>query len=91
MVNGEAIPCVEQGIFIGITFDKKLSWSSKILELLNKMSRRLNVFIVLVTKNMDLKPSILINLFKSLIRRTIDNHYTAVLQSKSYLNSLLTA
>lgn len=90
-VNEETIPSVDQGKFLGIIFDKKLSWIPQILDLLSKMARKLNVFKVLVKRNMDLKPFLLINLYKSLIRSTIDYHYTAILQSKSCLTMKLDA
>ncbi|KZS01206.1 Pol-like protein, partial [Daphnia magna] len=78
---GERIPDVEEGKFLGIIFDRKLSWRPHVLELLGKVAQRHNLFKILLRRSMNLKAKLLINLYLALVRSIMDYSYPVILQS----------
>ncbi|KZR95705.1 Pol-like protein, partial [Daphnia magna] len=86
---GERIPDVEEGKFLGIIFDRKLSRRPHVLELLGKVAQRHNLFKILLRRSMNLKPKLLINLYLALVRSIMDYSYPVILQSSSSLVSKL--
>ncbi|KAI9552255.1 hypothetical protein GHT06_022617 [Daphnia sinensis] len=84
-VNDEIIPNVNHGKFLGIIFDRKLKWKPHLMELLRKVSGRVNLFKILVRRNVNLKPKLLINLYIALIRSVMDYSYLSIIQCRAMI------
>ena len=85
----ETIPNVEQGKYLGIIFDSKLNWKPHMAELAKTISRRHNLFKVLVKRSLKLRPKLLINLYLALVRSVSDYSYVPILRGNSKLSNRL--
>ena len=86
---GSSIPVVEEAKFLGLLFDKKLTFIPHIKALKAKCLKALDVLKVLSNTNWGGDRSVLLNLYRSLIRSKLD--YGSVVYGsarKSYLKCL---
>ena len=88
-IYGSPIPVVEEAKFLGLLFDKKLSFIPHIKALKAKCLKALDVLKVLSNTNWGGDRSVLLNLYRSLVRSKLD--YGSIIYGsarKSYLKSL---
>ena len=88
-IYGSPIPVVEEAKFLGLLFDKKLSFIPHIKVLKAKCLKALDVLKVLSNTNWGGDCSVLLNLYKSLVRSKLD--YGSIVYGsarKSYLKCL---
>ena len=88
-IYGSPIPVVEEAKFLGLLFDKKLSFIPHIKALKAKCLKALDILKVLSNTNWGGDRSVLLNLYRSLVRSKLD--YGSVVYGsarKSYLKSL---
>ena len=88
-IYGSPIPVVEEAKFLGLLFDKKLSFIPHIKALKAKCLKALDVLKVLSNTNWGGDRSVLLNLYRSLVRSKLD--YGSVVYGsarKSYLKCL---
>ena len=86
LLNGTPIPVVEQTKFLGLIFDKKLSFIPHLQYLKNKCSKALNLLRVVANTKWGSDEKTLLHLYRSLIRSKLE--YGAVVYGsarKSYL------
>ena len=89
LLNGTAIPVVEQTKFLGLIFDKKLSFIPHLQYLKNKCLKVLNLLRVVANTKWGSDEKTLLHLYRSLIRSKLE--YGAVVYGsarKSYLRML---
>ena len=72
ILNGTEIPLVEEFKFLGVIFDKKLSFKSHINYIKVKCSRALNLLKVVSNMNWGADRDVLLRLYRSLIRSKLD-------------------
>ena len=87
-IYGSPIPVVEEAKFLGLLFDKKLSFIPHI-KALKAMFKALDILKVLSNTNWGGDRSVLLNLYRSLVRSKLD--YGSVVYGfarKSYLKCL---
>ena len=88
-IYGSSIPVVEEAKFFGLLFDKKLSFIPHIKVLKAKCLKALNVLKVLSNTNWGGDRSVLLNLYRSLVRSKLDYGSIAYGSArKSYLKCL---
>ena len=88
-IYGSPIPVVEEAKFLGLLFDKKLSFIPHIKALKAKCLKALDVLKVLCNTNWGGDRSVLLNLYRSLVRSKLD--YGSIVYGsarKSYLKCL---
>ena len=88
-IYGSPIPVVEEAKFLGLLFDKKLSFIPHIKALKAKCLKALDVLKVLSNTNWGGDRSVLLNLYRSLVRSKLD--YGSIVYGsarKSYLKCL---
>lgn len=88
-IYGSQIPVVEEVKFLGLIFDKKLTFIPHINYLRTKCLKALNILKVLSNTNWGSDCPVLINLYRSLIRSKLD--YGSIVYGsarKSYLKKL---
>ena len=88
-IYGSPIPVVEEARFLGLLFDKKLSFIPHIKALKAKCLKALDVLKVLSNTNWGGDRSVLLNLYRSLVRSKLD--YGSIVYGsarKSYLKCL---
>ena len=88
-IYGSPIPVVEEAKFLGLLFDKKLSFIPHIKALKAKCLKALDVLKVLSKTNWGGDRSVLLNLYRSLVRSKLD--YGSIVYGsarKSYLKCL---
>ena len=88
-IYGSPIPVVEEAKFLGLLFDKKLSFIPHIKALMAKCLKALDVLKVLSNTNWGGDRSVLLNLYRSLVRSKLD--YGSIVYGsarKSYLKCL---
>ena len=88
-IYGSPIPVVEEAKFLGLLFDKKLSFIPHIKALKAKRLKALDVLKVLSNTNWGGDRSVLLNLYRSLVRSKLD--YGSIVYGsarKSYLKCL---
>ena len=86
---GKTIPVSDEAKFLGLTFDKKLSFIPHIKNLKSKCLKALNLLKVLSSTDWGADRSVLLHLYRSLIRSKLD--YGSVVYGsarKSYLHVL---
>ena len=89
LLHGEAIPCVTQMKFLGLTFDNRLNFKPQVNEIRKKCKDRLNIIKILSGRHWNLKPSVLGGIYKSLIGSVIDYSFMCLhLISESDLSKL---
>ena len=71
-LNGNLIPVVDETRFLGLTFDKKLSFISHITQLKSRCSSALNLLKVLANTSWGADRKILLRLYDALIRSKLD-------------------
>ena len=71
-IYGSPIPVVEEARFLGLLFDKKLSFIPHIKALKAKCLKALDVLKVLSNTNCGGDRSVLLNLYRSLVRSKLD-------------------
>ena len=89
LLNGTPIPVVEQVKFLGLIFDKKLSFVPHLLYLRKKCMKALNLLRVVAHTTWGTDEKTLLHLYRALIRSKLD--YGAVVYGsarKSYLRML---
>jgi len=72
ILNGSAIPVVEETKFIGIIFDRKLSFLPHVWHLKDKCTKALNLLRVVAHTTWGADQQTLIYLYRSLIRSKLD-------------------
>ena len=90
-LNGVPIPVVEEAKFLGVIFDKKLSFIPHIKALKNKCLKALNLLRVLANTDWGADRKVLLRLYRSLVRSKLD--YGSIVYGsarKSYLKMLNT-
>ena len=88
-IYGSPIPVVEEAKFLGLLFDKKLSFIPHIRALKAKCLKALDILKVLSNTNCGGDRSVLLNLYRSIVRSKL--HYGSIVYGsarKSYLKSL---
>ena len=88
-IYGSPIPVVEEAKFLGLLFDKKLSFIPHIIALKAKCLKAFDVLKVLSSTNWGGDRSVLLNLYRSLVRSELD--YGSIVYGsarKSYLKCL---
>ena len=88
-IYGSPIPVVEEAKFLGLLFDKKLSFIPHIKALKAKCLKALDILKVLSNTNWGEDRSVLLNLYRSLVRSKLD--YGSIVYGsarKSYLKYL---
>ena len=88
-IYGSPIPVVEEAKFLGLLFDKKLSFIPHIKALKAKCLKALDILKVLSNTNWGGDRSVLLNLYRSLVRSKLD--YGSIVYGsarKSYLQCL---
>ena len=88
-IYGSPIPVVEEARFLGLLFDKKLSFIPHIKALKAKCLKALDILKVLSNTNWGGDRSVLLNLYRSLVRSKLD--YGSIVYGsarKSYLKCL---
>ena len=88
-IYGSPIPVVEEAKFLGLLFDKKLSFIPHLKALKAKCLKALDVLKVLSNTNWGGDRSVLLNLYRSLVRSKLD--YGSIVYGsarKSYLKCL---
>ena len=88
-ISGSKIPVVDEAKFLGVTFDKKLSFIPHIKKLKTKCLQALNLLKVLSSTDWGSDSSTLLKLYRSLIRSKLD--YGSIVYGsarKSYLQML---
>lgn len=89
MLNNSQIPVVDQAKFLGVIFDKKLSFVPHIKALRTKCLKALNLLKVLAHTDWGADRKVLLRLYRSLIRSKLD--YGSIVYGsarKSYLQML---
>ena len=71
-IYGSPIPVVEEAKFLGLLFDKKLSFIPHIKALKAKCLKASDVLKVLSNTNLGGDRSVLLNLYRSLVRSKLD-------------------
>ena len=71
-LNGSPIPVVEETKFLGIIFDRKLSFLPHIRQLKEKCTKALNLLRVVAHTTWGADQQTLIHLYRSLIRSKLD-------------------
>jgi len=90
-LNGVPIPVVEEAKFLGVIFDKKLSFIPHIKALKNKCMKAINLLRVLANTDWGADRKVLLRLYRSLVRSKLD--YGSIVYGsarKSYLKMLNT-
>jgi len=72
LLNGSPIPVVEEVKFLGIIFDKKLSFLSHLRYLKNKCTKALNLLCVVAHTSWGADQQTLSHLYRSLVRSKLD-------------------
>jgi len=72
LLNGSPIPVVEEVKFLGIIFDKKLSFLPHLRYLKNKCSKALNLLRVVAHTSCGADQQTLLHLYRSVIRSKLD-------------------
>ena len=73
-IYGSPIPVVEEAKFLGLLFDKKLSFIPHIKAFKAKCLKALDILKVLSSTNWGGDRSVLLNLYRSLVRLYMDLH-----------------
>ena len=82
-INGEAIAFVKTAVFLGITFDSRLTWAPYIDQIVQRCKKRINLMKCLCHNKWGARREILLMVYRALIRSIVD--YDAVLyQSASW-------
>ena len=72
-MDGKAIPVVEENKFLGVVFDRKLSFIPHIKQLKAKCQKALNLLRVVAQTDCRADRKILLNLYRTIIRSKLDN------------------
>jgi len=72
LLNGTPVPVVEETKFLGVIFDRKLSFMPHIKHLKDKCTKALNLLRVLVHTSWGADQETLLHLYRSLIRSKLD-------------------
>jgi len=72
LLNGTPVPVVEETKFLGVVFDRKLSFSPHIKHLKDKCTKALNLLRVLSHTSWGADQETLLHLYRSLIRSKLD-------------------
>ncbi|XP_060871928.1 uncharacterized protein LOC132946087 [Metopolophium dirhodum] len=83
------LPFVEDISILGLTFDKKLSWKSHIMSLKKNSYKSLNVIKSLSHCEWGAEGTILLNVYRSLVRSKLDNGSICYGNSESKLLQIL--
>ena len=89
ILNGSEIPLVEEFKFLGVIFDKKLSFKSHINYIKLKCTKALNLLKVVSNMNWGADRDVLLRLYRALIRSKLD--YGCIVYGSarpSYISSL---
>ena len=68
----DLLPFAEETRFLGLIFDRKLSWSSHIAQLKARCDRSLNILRVLNGKSWGADRTVLLRLYRALVRSKLD-------------------
>lgn len=71
-VNGNPIKCVKETKFLGMIFDRKLTWRSHIDHVVTKCKKRLNLMRAVSGKHWGASQKTLLLIYRALIRSVID-------------------
>ena len=85
-MKNDVIPCVDQIRFLGLIFDKKLSWVPHIKQLVNKCLKSLNIIKCLSNVYWGSDSKLLITLFQSLVLSKLD--YGCAIYSSAHNSNL---
>ena len=88
-LDGTPIPVVEENKFLGVIFDRKLSFIPHIKQLKAKCQKALNLLRVVAHTNWGADRKVLLNLYRTIIRSKLD--YGSIIYGsarKSYLEML---
>ena len=77
-LNGNPVPVVEEVKFLGIIFDRKLSFLSHLRYLKNKCAKALNLLRVVAHTSWGAHQQTLLHLYRSLIQSKLDYGCVAV-------------
>ena len=72
LLNGTPVPVVEETKFLGVVFDRKLSFIPHIKHLKDKCTKALNLLRVLAHTSWGADQETLLHLYRSLIRSKLD-------------------
>jgi len=72
LLNGNPVPVVEETKFLGVVFDRKLSFMAHIKHLKDKCTKALNLLRVLAHTSWGADQETLLHLYRSLIRSKLD-------------------
>ena len=88
-LDGTPIPVVEENKFLGVIFDRKLSFIPHIKQLKAKSQKALNLLRVVAHTDWGGDPKVLLNLYRTIIQSKLD--YGSIVYGsarKSYLEML---
>ena len=89
LLNGTPVPVVQETKFLGVVFDRKLSFIPHIKHLKDKCTKALNLLRVLAHTSWGADQETLLHLYRSLIRSKLDYGWIVYLSARgSYLRML---